>query len=54
MTRGVQNTEAEAFEQMDCAFDRGVSCFDTARLYAIPPAAGSYGRTEGIIGGGYS
>lgn len=50
MTFGQQNTEAEGHEQMDYAVANGVNFFDTAELYAIPPSAGTYGRTEEIIG----
>jgi aryl-alcohol dehydrogenase-like predicted oxidoreductase len=50
MTFGEQNNEAEGHEQMDYAFDHGVNFFDTAELYAIPPRAETYGRTEEIIG----
>jgi len=50
MTWGEQNTQAEAFEQMDYALARGVNFFDTAELYPIPPNAATYGRTEEIIG----
>ena len=37
MTWGSQNTEAEAFAQMDYAMDHGVNFFDTAELYATVP-----------------
>jgi aryl-alcohol dehydrogenase-like predicted oxidoreductase len=50
MTYGEQNTEAEAFEQMDYALAKGVNFFDTAELYSIPPKSETYGRTERIIG----
>jgi aryl-alcohol dehydrogenase-like predicted oxidoreductase len=50
MTYGEQNTATEAFEQMDYALTEGVNFFDTAELYAIPPRAETYGRTEEIIG----
>ena len=50
MTWGEQNTTAQAFEQMDYAISQGVNFFDTAELYAIPPRAETYGRTEEIIG----
>jgi aryl-alcohol dehydrogenase-like predicted oxidoreductase len=50
MTYGEQNTEAEAFEQMDYALSAGINFFDTAELYAIPAKAETYGRTEEIIG----
>ncbi|MCC2609207.1 aldo/keto reductase [Neorhizobium sp. Rsf11] len=51
MTWGTQNTEAEAHEQMDHAFDQGVNFFDTAELYPTTPVSiETYGRTEEIIG----
>ena len=50
MTWGQQNTQDEAFEQMDYALDQGVNFFDTAEMYSIPPQAASYGSTESIIG----
>ena len=50
MTWGEQNTEADAFEQMDYALDKGINFFDTAEMYAIPPKAETYGATECIIG----
>lgn len=50
MTWGRQNTEAQGHEQMDYALDRGVNFWDTAELYAVPPNAETYGKTEGIIG----
>ena len=50
MTWGQQNTQDEAFEQMDYALTEGVNFFDTAELYSIPPKAETYGRTEAIIG----
>ena len=50
MTFGEQNSPEEGFEQMDYALERGVNFLDTAELYAIPPKAETYGRTEEIIG----
>ena len=50
MTWGQQNTREQAFEQMDYALFQGVNFIDTAELYAIPPRAETYGRTEEIIG----
>lgn len=50
MTWGEQNTEAEAFEQMDYAVERGINFFDTAELYAVPARAETYGLTETYIG----
>ena len=50
MTFGQQNTEAEGHAQMDYALDQGVSFFDTAELYSIPPKPETQGSTERIIG----
>ena len=50
MTWGEQNTQKEAFEQMDYALDQGVNFWDTAELYAVPPKAETFGHTETIIG----
>ena len=50
MTWAEQNTQEEAFEQMDAALDYGVNFFDTAELYPVPPSANTYGGTETIIG----
>ena len=50
MTWGQQNTEAEGHAQMDFAMDRGVSFWDTAEMYAVPPKPETQGRTEEIIG----
>ena len=50
MTWGEQNTQGEAFEQMDFALEQGVTLFDTAEMYPVPPRAETYSRTETIIG----
>ena len=50
MTWGEQNTQEEAFEQMDFALNNGVNFWDTAELYAVPPRKETYGDTEEIIG----
>ena len=50
MTWGEQNTQEEAFEQMDFALNKGVNFWDTAELYAVPPRKETYGDTEEIIG----
>jgi len=50
MTWGLQNSEAEGFEQMDYAVSQGINFFDTAEMYAIPPSEKTYGTTETIIG----
>ena len=50
MTWGTQNTEQDAFEQMDYSLSEGVNFFDTAELYSVPPNSDSYGKTEVMIG----
>ena len=50
MTWGTQNSEKDAFEQMDYALGEGVNFFDTAELYSVPPNSDSYGKTESMIG----
>ncbi len=50
MTWGRQNTQEDGFEQMDYALERGINFFDTAEMYAVPPNAETYGKTETIIG----
>ena len=50
MTWGEQNTESEAFEQMDYSLERGINFFDTAELYSVPPKKETFGSTERIIG----
>ena len=50
MTWGEQNSEEEAFEQMDYAVERGINFFDTAELYSVMPKKETYGKTEEIIG----
>ncbi|CAN0022146.1 unnamed protein product [Heterosigma akashiwo] len=51
MTWGNQNTEAEAFEQMDIACQEfGVNFLDTAEIYPVPPNKDTQGLTEQYIG----
>ena len=50
MTWGEQNSQKQAFEQMDYSFERGINFFDTAELYAVMPRKETYGKTEEIIG----
>ncbi len=50
MTWGTQNSEKEAFQQMDYSLDNGINFFDTAELYSVPPTEESYGKTEIMIG----
>jgi aryl-alcohol dehydrogenase-like predicted oxidoreductase len=50
MTFGEQNTEAEAHQQLDFAFNNGINFIDTAEMYPVPPRAETYTRTETIVG----
>ena len=50
MTWGEQNTQEEAFEQMDYAMKQGINFFDTAEMYAVPSTEETFGKTETIIG----
>ncbi len=50
MTWGEQNTEKEAFEQLDCALERGINFIDAAEMYPVPGRAETQGRTEAYIG----
>ncbi|MEK1940176.1 MAG: aldo/keto reductase, partial [Pseudomonas sp.] len=46
MTWGEQNTQEQAFEQIDMARAAGVNFIDTAEMYPVPPRAETYSRTE--------
>ena len=50
MTWGEQNTENEAFQQMDYALDYGVNFWDAAEMYPVPTIAETSGDTERCIG----
>lgn len=50
MTWGQQNTQDEAFSQMDYALERGINFIDTAEMYPVPPRAETQGSTETYIG----
>lgn len=50
MTWGQQNSQSEAFAQLDHARAAGVNFVDAAELYPIPPRAETQGRTEEHIG----
>lgn len=50
MTWGEQNTQEQAFEQMDYAVTQGINFFDTAEMYPVPPKADTQGRSETYIG----
>jgi aryl-alcohol dehydrogenase-like predicted oxidoreductase len=47
MTWGQQNSDAEAAQQLNLAFDEfGINFIDTAELYPVPPKADTQGRTD--------
>jgi len=50
MTWGVQNNQQDANQQIAYALDQGINFVDTAEMYAVPPSAETYGKTETIIG----
>lgn len=50
MTWGLQNNQADANAQIDYAQMQGINFIDTAEMYAVPPSAETYGKTEEIIG----
>jgi aryl-alcohol dehydrogenase-like predicted oxidoreductase len=50
MTWGLQNNQADANAQLEYALQKGINFVDTAEMYAIPPSAKTYGKTETIIG----
>ncbi|XKH00220.1 NADP(H)-dependent aldo-keto reductase [Marinobacter nauticus] len=50
MTWGEQNSEQEAFEQLDYATAHGVNFIDAAEMYPVPPKADTQGLTETYLG----
>jgi len=50
MTFGSQTDEAEAFRILDQSFEKGITFYDTAENYPVPPDAKYAGRTEEIVG----
>ena len=50
MTFGDQADESMSFRIMDEAFERGVTFFDAAEMYPVPPRAETVGLTESIVG----
>jgi aryl-alcohol dehydrogenase-like predicted oxidoreductase len=50
MTWGEQNTQKDAFAQIDRAKDAGVNFIDAAEMYPVPPKGETYGETERILG----
>ncbi len=50
MTFGEQNSQEEAFQLMDHAYESGINFFDTAEMYPSYPKKETYGKSEQIIG----
>jgi aryl-alcohol dehydrogenase-like predicted oxidoreductase len=50
MTWGQQNSEQDAFAQLDRAVARGVNFIDTAEVYPVPMQQETQGRTELYLG----
>jgi len=50
MTFGEQNTESEAFLQLDWAISHGINFIDTAEMYPVPPRENTFTVTETILG----
>lgn len=50
MTWGEQNSQQEAFEQLDLATDAGVNFVDTAEIYPVPPCQATQGESERFLG----
>ena len=50
MTFGEQNTESEAFLQLDWAVSHGINFIDTAEMYPVPPKENTFTATETIVG----
>lgn len=46
----MQNTQDEAFAQLDYALNHGVNFIDTAEMYPVPPRAETSNATEIIVG----
>ena len=50
MTWGEQNTEQQAFAQLDLATAEGVNFIDAAEMYPVPPRPETQGLTETYLG----
>ncbi len=50
MTFGLKVDKAQSFRIMDRAVDAGITFFDTAEVYPVPPSSDKAGDTEVIIG----
>ena len=50
MTFGDQNSQSDAFEQLDYAVSKGINSIDVAEMYPVPPKAETCNLTEEIVG----
>lgn len=50
MLFGSDVSQEDAFAQLDAAHEAGVTCFDSAEMYAVPPSAATCGASERILG----
>ena len=50
MTMGAKNTESESFAILDRCLDAGITFYDTAEIYPVPPKAEHIFRSEEIVG----
>ena len=50
MTWGQQNSQSQAWEQLDYAVEQGINFIDTAEMYPVPRDEETSGRTEEYIG----
>lgn len=50
MTFGEQNSEADAWEQLDYAVSQGINLIDVAEMYPVPPRPETQGLTETYVG----
>lgn len=50
MTFGEQNSESEAHQMLDYAFEQGINFVDTAEMYPVPPKGDTVFSTEKIVG----
>ncbi|MBE8182107.1 MAG: aldo/keto reductase [Candidatus Portiera sp.] len=50
MTWGVQNTQQDAFDQLNYSLEQGINFIDTAEIYPVPVNAKKWGTTDRYIG----
>lgn len=50
MTWGEQNSESDAFDQLNLAMESGINFIDAAEMYPVPPRAETQGLTERFLG----